>query len=91
MSADKGLIRAFLKAKADERAEEEAEEVGSGPTLKQMENLALALGFPILTGALRPPYYEESLRNLHGIVQRAASGDEDAGLTLAALKAAFGR
>jgi hypothetical protein len=63
----------------------------SEPTLEQLENTALALGLPILSEGLRPPYYEESLRNLHAIAQKAMDGDEEAAKKLARLQAMFGR
>lgn len=68
-----------------------ASDAGAPPTLEQMENLAVAVGLPILPPGLRPPHYETSMRNLHAIVQRAANGDEEAEKTLAALRAAFGK
>jgi hypothetical protein len=60
------------------------------PTLEQLERTALLLGFPLLPEGLRPPYYEESLRNLHRLVQQSIDGDEQASHTLALLKARFG-
>lgn len=60
------------------------------PTLEQCENVAVALGFPILIEGLRPSYYEESMRNLHKLIQRTALGDMDAAAALARLRAAFG-
>lgn len=61
------------------------------PTLEQCENAALALGLPILIEGLRPPYYEESMRNLHAIIAKCAMGDEEACEKIAFFKRAFGR
>jgi hypothetical protein len=63
----------------------------SEPTLEQLENTCLALGLPLLPEGLRPPYYEESLRNLHRIAQKALDGDEEAAKSLIHLKERFGR
>jgi hypothetical protein len=64
---------------------------GSEPTLEQLERAAEALGFPLLPESLRPPHYEESLRNLHAIISKAIAGDEEAGAKLVALQGMFGR
>lgn len=61
------------------------------PTDEQLENVALALGLPYLPPRMRPPYWRESMLNLHRLVQRALDGDAAAERTLAALLAVFGR
>jgi len=63
----------------------------SEPTLEQLENTCLALGLPLLPKSLRPPYYEQSLRNLHRLAQKALDGDEEAAKSLTYLKKMFGR
>lgn len=68
----------------------ESVEVADKPTLEQCETVAVALGFPILSEGLRPPYYAESMLNLHRLVQRMADGDDVAARTLGTLQAAFG-
>ena len=60
------------------------------PTLEQCENVALAMGLPILPESLRPPYYEQSMRNLHAIVAKCALGDKEACDKLEVLKTMFG-
>lgn len=59
------------------------------PTLEQCENLAGAMGFPILPPGLQPPFYVEGMRNLHGLIVRTVNGDDEAAAVLAALKNAF--
>jgi len=59
------------------------------PTDEQLERVAIALGFPILIGKLRPPHYREALLNLHGLVQKTADGDAGAAQTLAFLRERF--
>lgn len=61
------------------------------PTLEQCENLAVAMGLPILAEGLRPPYYFESMRNLHALIQKAVTGDVEAATVLEILCARFGR
>lgn len=71
--------------------EEPAVEELPEPTDEQLENFMLAMGFPLLIEGLRPPYYRESMLNLHRLAQKALYGDTQAATTLAALKERFGR
>lgn len=50
------------------------------PTDEQLENVACALGLYTLASPLikRPPYWRESMLNLHALVQETAMGDEEA-------------
>ena len=59
------------------------------PTLEQCERAAVALGFPILAPGLQPPYYEESMRHLHALIQKSINGDEQAAKTLHHLRERF--
>lgn len=59
------------------------------PTDEQLERLTLALGLPTLPPGLRPPYWRKSMLNLHGMVQKAATGDPEANAALARLRRAF--
>lgn len=61
------------------------------PTIEQMENVAVALGFESILHARRAPHYRESLLNLHRLVQRMLNGDQQAEATLERLRHAFGR
>ena len=61
------------------------------PTLEQLENLALALGFPVLPCELQPPHYQEALRNLHRMTKRAVDGDQEAAASLITLREQFAK
>lgn len=89
----RGYDRPLPSPQPEPRPEPDREliEVDGLPTLEQCENVALALGFPILPEEMRPPYYLDSMRNLHSLVVRTLNGDEQAERSLATLKAAFGR
>jgi hypothetical protein len=69
-----------------------AEEPDDEPTDEQLMNVAVVLGFPIMTTPLmrKLPYWRESMLNLHRLTQQAINGDEAAARTLAAMQAAFG-
>lgn len=58
------------------------------PTLEQCENVALTLGFGSMLMLRSLPHYEESLRNLHALVQRVADGDEQSAAVLARMREA---
>jgi hypothetical protein len=60
------------------------------PTMEQLENTMVAMGLPVLPEGLRPPFYRESLLNLHALVVRTVNGDEKAARSLDAFVAAFG-
>lgn len=60
------------------------------PTLEQLENVALALGLPLLPESLRPPFYRESLLNLHGLYVRVLNGDARARAAVERIRYAFG-
>lgn len=63
------------------------EKIPDGPTVEQMENVALTMGFGSLL-VLRDPVRLDGLRALHALVQRAASGNKEAALRLAMMRAA---
>jgi hypothetical protein len=58
-------------------------------TVEQLERTWAVMGLPLLPEPYRPPYYEESLRNFHRIVQLAAMGDLQSAQTLAMLRERF--
>lgn len=75
--------------RVDPKPESQSTIVDSGPTDEQLESMALALGLPYMPPSLRPPYWRESMLNLHGIVQQSILGNSEASLALEAILGLF--
>jgi hypothetical protein len=87
----KGFVSVPPAKSQPPRRDEEPVTVPELPTLEQLENTAVAMGFRSILMVRHLPHYEESLRNLHALVVRTLNGDDEAASRLAMLKAAFGR